>query len=78
MFIILNTDFYLYNFFKLYTRYLMIIGSIIKNAIKILATNPTARKKAGEVVFKTYKKAKPIIKKTSESLKETLHKNLTK
>ena len=56
----------------------MIIGSIIKNAIKILATNPTARKKAGEVALKTYKKAKPIIKKTSESLKETLHKNLTK
>ena len=56
----------------------MIIGSIIKNAIKILATNPTARKKAGEVALKAYKKAKPIIKKTSKSLKETLDKNLTK
>ena len=56
----------------------MIIGSIIKNAIKILATNPTARKKAGEVAFKAYNKAKPIIKKTSKSLKETLDKNLTK
>jgi hypothetical protein len=50
----------------------MIIGSIIKNAIKILATNPAARKKAGEVAFKAYNKAKPIIKKTSKSLKETL------
>ena len=50
----------------------MIIGSIIKNAIKILVTNPAARKKAGEVAFKAYNKAKPIIKKTSKSLKETL------
>ena len=56
----------------------MIIGSIIKNAIKILVTNPTARKKAGEVAFKAYTKAKPIIKKTSKSLKETLNKSLTK
>jgi len=56
----------------------MIIGSIIKNAIKILATNPTARKKAGEVAFKAYNKAKPIIKKTSKSLKETFDKRLTK
>jgi hypothetical protein len=56
----------------------MIIGSIIKNAIKILATNPEARKKAGEVAFKAYYKAKPIIKKTSKSLKETLDKKLTK
>ena len=56
----------------------MIIGSIIKNAIKILSTNPTARKKAGEVAFKAYKKAKPIIKKTSKTLKETLYKKLTK
>ena len=56
----------------------MIIGSIIKNAIKILATNPTARKKVGEVAFKAYKKAKPIIKKTSKTLKETLDKKLTK
>ena len=30
----------------------MIIGTILKNAIKILATNPKARKKAGEVALK--------------------------
>jgi hypothetical protein len=50
----------------------MIIGSIIKNAIKILATNPAARKKVGEVAFKAYNKAKPIIKKTSKTLKDSL------
>ena len=50
----------------------MIIGSIIKNAIKILATNPAARKKVGEVAFKAYNKAKPIIKKTSKTLKNSL------
>ena len=50
----------------------MIIGSILKNAIKILVTNPRARKQAGEFAFKAYNKAKPIIKKTSKSLKETL------
>ena len=56
----------------------MIIGSIIKNAIKILATNPTARKKAGEVAFKTYKKAKPIIKKTSKIFKDSLDTKIKK
>ena len=56
----------------------MIIGSILKNAIKILATNPTARKKAGEVALKAYKKAKPIIKETSNSIKKTLDNNLKK
>ncbi len=54
----------------------MIIGSIIKNAIKILATNPAVRKKAGDIAFKAYKKAKPIIKKTSKSLKDTLDKKI--
>ena len=54
----------------------MIIGSILKNAIKILATNPAARKKAGEVAFKAYKKAKPVIKETSKSIKKTKKKNL--
>ena len=54
----------------------MIIGSILKNTIKILATNPTARKKAGEVAFKAYKKAKPVIKETSETIKKTLEKKL--
>ena len=56
----------------------MIIGSIIKNAIKILATNPAARKKAGEVAFKAYNKAKPIIKKTSKTLKDSFDKKINK
>ena len=54
----------------------MIIGSILKNTIKILATNPTARKKAGEVAFKAYKKAKPVISETSKAIKKTLEKKL--
>ena len=54
----------------------MIIGSILKNTIKILATNPTARKKAVEVAFKAYKKAKPVIKETSKSFKKTIEKKL--
>ena len=56
----------------------MIIGSIIKNAIKILATNPAARKKAGEVAFKAYNKAKPIIKKTSKTLTDSFDKKINK
>tara|TARA_B100000902_G_C27170714_1_gene843666 strand:- start:241 stop:411 length:171 start_codon:yes stop_codon:yes gene_type:complete len=56
----------------------MIIGTILKNTIKILATNPSARKKAGEIAVKAYKTAKPIIKTTSKSLKATLEKNLRK
>jgi hypothetical protein len=56
----------------------MIIGTILKNAIKILATNPTARKKAGEVAFTAYKKAKPFVRETSKTLKKTLEKNLKK
>lgn len=56
----------------------MIIGSIIKNAIKILATNPAARKKAGEVAYKAYNKAKPIIKKTSKIIKNSLDRKIEK
>ena len=56
----------------------MIIGTILKNTIKILATNPSARKKAGDIAVKAYKTAKPIIKTTSRSLKETFEKNLKK
>ena len=56
----------------------MIIGTLLKNAIKILATNPAARKKAGELAFKGYQKAKPIIKQTSKSLKNTIRDNLKK
>ena len=54
----------------------MIIGSILKNTIKILATNPTARKKAGEIAFNAYKKAKPVIKETSKAIEKTLEKKL--
>ena len=56
----------------------MIIGALLKNAVKILATNPAARKKAGELAFKGYQKAKPIIKETSKSLKNTIKENLKK
>ena len=56
----------------------MIIGTVLKNAIKFLATNPAARKKAGELAFRGYQKAKPIIKKTSISLKNTIKENLKK
>ena len=56
----------------------MIIGTILKNAIRIIATNPKARKKAGELAFKGYQKAKPIIKETSKSLKNSIKENLKK
>tara|TARA_B100000989_G_C19426282_1_gene420909 strand:- start:64 stop:234 length:171 start_codon:yes stop_codon:yes gene_type:complete len=56
----------------------MIIGTILKNAIKIVATNPAARKKAGELAFKGYQKAKPIIQETSKSIKSTIKTNLKK
>ena len=56
----------------------MIIGSILKKAITILATNPAARKKIGQIAFKAYKTAKPIIKKTSETLLDSLDTKLKK
>ena len=56
----------------------MIIGTLLKNAVKILATSPAARKKAGELALKGYHKAKPIIKETSKSLKKTIKDNLKK
>ena len=56
----------------------MIISTLLKNAIKILAANPVARKKAGELAFKGYQKARPIIKETSKSLKKSIKENLKK
>ena len=56
----------------------MIIGTLLKNAVKILATNPAVRKKAVELAFKGYQKAKPIIRETSNSLKKTIKENLKK
>ena len=53
----------------------MIVGTLLKNAIKILATNPKARKKASELAFKGYQKAKPVIKETSKALKNTITEN---
>ena len=41
----------------------MIIGTVLKNAIKILATNPDARKKAGELALKVIKKLNQLSKK---------------
>ena len=54
----------------------MIVGTLLKNAVKILATNPAARRKAGELAFKSYQKAKPIIRETSKSLKNKIKENL--
>ena len=56
----------------------MIIGTLLKNAVKILATNSAARKKAWELALKGYQKAKPIIRETSNSLKNTIKENLKK
>ena len=56
----------------------MIVGTLLKNAVKILATNPTARKKVGKLALKGYQKAKPIIKETAKTLKKTINENLKK
>ena len=44
----------------------MILSSILKKTVKVLATNPVARKKAGELVVKAYKSAKPLIEDTKK------------
>ena len=53
----------------------MIISAILKNAIKILATNPEIRKKAGDIAFKAYKVAKPAIKDATNSIKKSIKDN---
>ena len=50
----------------------MFISLILKNAVRILATNPEIRKKAGEVAFKAYKVAKPVVKDAANSIKKSI------
>ena len=56
----------------------MFISSILKNVVKILATNPEIRKKAGEVAFKAYKVAKPLVKDATHSIKTSIKDNYKK
>ena len=56
----------------------MFISSILKNAVKILATNPEIRKKAGDIAFKAYKVAKPAIKDATNSIKKSIKNNYNK
>ena len=56
----------------------MFISSILKNTIKVLATNPEIRKKAGEVAVKAYKTAKPKFKEISKAIKLTINDGLKK
>jgi hypothetical protein len=46
----------------------MILSTILKKTVQVLATNPVARKKAGELVIKAYKSAKPIIEETKKTI----------
>lgn len=50
----------------------MILSSILKKTVKVLATNPVARKKAGELVVKAYKSAKPVIEETKKNIYEKI------
>ena len=51
----------------------MILSSILKKTVKVLATNPVARKKASELVVKAYKSAKPIIEETKKNIYEKIN-----
>lgn len=54
----------------------MILGSILKKTVQILATNPVARKKAGDLAVKAYKSAKPVIDETRKNIEKSLKNNL--
>ena len=56
----------------------MIISSILKNVVKVLATNPEIRKKAGEVAIKAYKSSAPAIKEATKVIKKTISENYKK
>ena len=56
----------------------MILGSILKKTVQILATNPVARKKVGDLAFKAYKSAKPIIVETRKNIEKKLKNNFKK
>ena len=57
---------------------LMILGSILKKTVQILATNPVARKKAGDFAVKAYKSAKPVIEETRKNIEKKLKNNFKK
>jgi len=57
---------------------LMIFSSILKKTVQILATNPVARKKAGDLAVKAYKSAKPVIDKTRKNIEKSLKNNFKK
>ena len=46
----------------------MILSTILKKTVQVLATNPRARKKAGELAIKAYNSAKPIIEETKKNI----------
>ncbi len=56
----------------------MIISSILKNVVKVLATNPEIRKKAGEAAIKAYKSSAPAIKEATKVIKKTISENYKK
>jgi hypothetical protein len=56
----------------------MIFSSILKKTVQILATNPVARKKAGDLAVKAYKSAKPVINETRKNLVKSLKNNFKK
>jgi len=56
----------------------MLFTTILKKTVQILATNPTARKKAGELVIKEYKSAKPVIEKKKKNIEKKIKKNFKK
>ena len=45
---------------------------MLKKTVKVLSTNPVARKKAGELVVKAYKSAKPLIEETKKNIYEKI------
>jgi|TARA_B100001093_G_scaffold236349_1_gene226408 hypothetical protein len=56
----------------------MILGSILKKTVQILANNPVARKKAGDLAVKAYKSAKPVIDETRKNIEKSLKNNFKK
>ena len=46
----------------------MILSTILKKTVQVLATNPVARQKAGELAIKAYKSAKPVIEETKKTI----------
>tara|TARA_B100000579_G_C22668044_1_gene774250 strand:+ start:525 stop:746 length:222 start_codon:yes stop_codon:yes gene_type:complete len=46
--------------------------NFIKFASRLLLTNPKARKLAGQAMHVAYKKAKPVIKKQTQIIRDTI------